>query len=178
MHYCNHLVLSSFAALLWHQQGISEDIIGPLIGVMAAAEAAMMFFWTRLGIKVSARHLIIFAALVATARWGIMAFEPPVWVLFGLQLLHAITFAVAYFGGIYFIANWTSDDIAAEAQGFAYLLQQGFAVIALVIFGWLVAQFGAKAWLFSAALALGGAGLVWLSFRLQPPDAKRTTDPA
>jgi PPP family 3-phenylpropionic acid transporter len=178
MHYCNHLVLASFGALLWQRQGISEVFIGPLIGVMAAAEAAMMFFWTKLDIKVSARHLIIFAALVAAARWGIMAFEPPLWILFFLQLLHAITFAVAYFGGIYFIANWTSEDIAAEAQGFSYLLQQGFCVIALVIFGWLVAQFGARAWLFSSALALGGAGLVWLSFRLQPPGARRATDPA
>src|SRR5690606_34525983 len=116
----------------------------------------------------SARHLIIFAALVATARWGIMAFEPPVWLLFLLQLLHAITFGIGYFGGIYFIANWTSEDIAAEAQGFSYALQHGFAAAGLACVGWLAAMFGAKAWLFSAGLALGGAALVWLSLRLRP----------
>lgn len=174
MHYANHLVLSGFGALLWAQQGIPEGLIGPLIGVMAAAEATMMFVWTRLRIKVSARHLIILAALVAAARWGIMAFEPPVWLLFLLQLSHAITFAVAYFGGIYFIANWTSEDMAAEAQGFSYLLQQGFAVVALVIFGWLAAMFGAKAWLFSGGLALAGAALVWVSLRLRPAAGKET----
>ena len=38
-----------------------------------------------------------------------------------LQLLHAFTFAMGYLGGIYFIANWTSEDIAAEAQGFVWL---------------------------------------------------------
>ena len=168
MHYANHIVLAGFAALLWKQQGISEAVIGPLIAVMAAAEAAMMFLWRRIDIRISARHLIIFAALVAAARWGIMAFEPPVWLLFFLQLLHAITFAVAYFGGIYFIANWTSEDIAAEAQGFAYVVQQLMSVVALVVFGWFVASFGAKAWLFSAALAAAGALLVWLSLRLQP----------
>ena len=172
MHYSIHLVLSGFGALLWARQGIDEGLIGPLIAVMAAAEALMMFFWTRLNIKVSARHLIIIAAAVGAARWGIMAFEPPVYVLFFLQLLHAITFAVAYFGGIYFIANWTSEDIAAEAQGFSYLLQQGFSVIALIVFGWFVASFGAKAWLFAAAMAAGGALLVWLSLRLKPPTPK------
>jgi PPP family 3-phenylpropionic acid transporter len=168
MHYSIHLVLASFGALLWSAQGISEALIGPLIGIMAAAEAAMMFIWRKLNIKVAARNLIIFAALVAAARWGIMAFEPPVYLLFFLQLLHAITFAVAYFGGIYFIANWTSDDIAAEAQGFSYLLQQGFAVLSLVVFGWLVGMFGAKAWLFAAAMALGGALLVFISLKMKP----------
>jgi PPP family 3-phenylpropionic acid transporter len=97
-----------------------------------------------------------------------MAFEPPVYVLFFLQLLHAITFAVAYFGGIYFIANWTSEDIAAEAQGFSFLLQQGFAVLSLVVFGWLVALFGAKAWLFASAMAVGGALLVVVSLGMKP----------
>lgn len=168
MHYSIHLVLHGFGALLWREQGISEALIGPLIGVMAAAEAAMMFVWTKLGIKASARHLIIFAAMVAAARWGIMAFEPPVWVLFFLQLLHAITFAVAYLGGIYFIANWTSEDIAAEAQGFSYLLQQGFSVLALIAFGWFAAAYGAKAWLFAMVVALAAAALVFVSLRLNP----------
>lgn len=169
MHYSVHGVLSAFAALIWKEQGISEGLIGPLIAVAAAAEAIMMFVWTRLNIKVSARHLIIFAALVAGFRWGVMAFNPPVILLFFLQMLHAITFAVGYFGGIYFIANWTSEDIAAEAQGFSYVLQQGMGVIALIGFGWCVALWGEKAWLAAAAFALTGAGLVAISLRLKAP---------
>lgn len=175
MHYCNHLVLHGFGALLWKEQGISEALIGPLIALMAASEAAIMFLWRRLNLRVSARHLIIIAAVVGAARWGIMAFEPPVWLLFFLQLLHAITFGLGYFGGIFFIANWTSEEIAAEAQGFAVLLQQGFVALALVVFGWIAANYGAKAWLFSAALSAGGALLVWLSMRLQPPARARTS---
>ena len=50
---------------------------------------------------------------------------------------------MAYFGGMQFIANWTSEDIAAEAQGFAFVLQQGISIVALVGFGWLVALYGA-----------------------------------
>jgi MFS transporter, PPP family, 3-phenylpropionic acid transporter len=172
LHYSIHLVLSGFAALLWKQQGISEALIGPLIAVAAAAEAVLMFVWRRLNIKVSARNLIIFAALVGAFRWGAMAFDPPVIVLFFLQLLHAITFAVAYFGGVYFIANWTSEDIAAEAQGFSYLLQQGFSVVVLVAFGAFVAAFGSKAWLFAAGIALLGALLAVLSLWMKPPTAR------
>jgi PPP family 3-phenylpropionic acid transporter len=170
MHYSVHGVLSAFGALIWMQQGISEALIGPLIAVMAAAEALMMFVWTKLGWKLSARHMIIFAALVAAFRWGAMAFNPPVVVLFFLQLLHAITFAVGYFGGLLFIANWTSDDIAAEAQGFSYVLQQGMGVVALIGFGWCVALFGDKAWLAASAFAFCGAVLVIISLRLKAPD--------
>lgn len=169
--YSTHGVLSAFAGLLWKEQGISEALIGPLVAVMAAAEAVMMFVWTRLNLKVAARWLIIFAALVAAFRWGVMAFSPPVWLLFGLQLLHAITFAVSYFGGIYFIANWTSEDIAAEAQGFASVLQQGMSVVALIGFGWFAAQFGAGAWLALSVYAVFGAALVWISLRMQPRHA-------
>jgi PPP family 3-phenylpropionic acid transporter len=166
--YSTHGTLSAFAALVWMQEGISEALIGPLIGVMAMAEAAMMFVWTRLGWKLSARHMILFACIVAAFRWTAMAFSPPVWLLFLLQMLHSITFAVGYFGGIHFIANWTSEEIAAEAQSFSYVLSQAMMVGALLVFGWLVSIVGSKAFLFAAVLCLIGFALVWLSLRLRP----------
>lgn len=183
--YSTHSAMSAFAAILWTEQGISPGLIGPLTATMAAAEAAMMFVWSRLKLKVSARHIIIFACLVATVRWTAMAFSPPIWVLFGLQLLHSITFAMGYLGGIYFIANWTSDDIAAEAQGFSYVLQQGMSVLVIVAMGWCVAAFGPMAWIFVGAYSVVGALCVVLSLKLQPPtahplasDQLRVADPA
>lgn len=175
--YSTHGVLSAFAALLWKEQGISEAWIGPLFATCAAAEALMMFMWSRLKIKVSARHLILFAALVAAFRWAVMALAPPLWLLFLLQLLHSITFAVGYLGGIYFIANWTRQDIAAEAQGFAFVLQQGMTVVALVGMGWAVGLWGNGAWLALGLYSLAGAGLVWLSLLLQGPTTHPTTVP-
>lgn len=169
--YSTHSAIGAFAALLWVKQGISEALIGPLIAFMAAAEAVMMFLWTRLRLKASARHLILIAALVAAVRWAAMAFSPPVWVLFGLQMLHSITFAVGYFGGMYFIANWTREEIAAEAQGFSYVLQQAMSVVVLVGMGWCVQAFGASAWLGLSGYALLGALCVLASLRLWPPFA-------
>lgn len=166
--YASHNVIGAFAALLWREQGIPEALVGPLVAVMAGAEAVMMFAWTRLKLKVSARHIIIFASLVAALRWGIMAFSPPIWLLFALQMLHSVTFAMGYMGGIYFIANWTSEEIAAEAQGFSYLLQQGAGVLTLIGLGWLISLFGAHALLVVSAACLLGAGLVLLSLKLQP----------
>lgn len=175
-HWATHIIIAVFASLMWKQQGIDEGIIGPLIAISAAAEAVMMFVWRKLDIKVAARNLIILAALVGVARWGIMAFDPPVGVLFVLQLLHAVTFAMGYLGGVFFIANWTSEDIAAEAQGFSFVLQQGFSVLGLLAFGWVAARHGNLAWLLCSALSLLGAGLVFISLCLRPA-AKPATEP-
>lgn len=173
--YSTHGVIGAFAAVLWTEQGIPQGLIGPLTATMAAAEAAMMFAWSRLKLKVSARHIIIIACVVAAFRWTAMAFSPPIWALFALQLLHSITFAMGYLGGIYFIANWTSDDIAAEAQGFSYVLQQAMSVVVILAMGWFVAAFGPMAWLFVGAYAVVGALCVVLSLKLQPPTAHPIT---
>jgi MFS transporter, PPP family, 3-phenylpropionic acid transporter len=104
-----------------------------------------------------------------------MAFSPPVWVLFGLQMLHSVTFAMGYLGGIYFLANWTSEDIAAEAQGFSYVLQQAMSVLVIVGMGWFVAAYGTLAWLFVAGFAVIGALCVLASLRLQPKSSHPVT---
>ena len=61
---------------------------------------------------------------------------------------------MGYLGMVHFIANWTSEDIAAETQGFAFVLQQGAGVVALVVFGVLVGLFGGKAFFAAALLGL------------------------
>lgn len=168
MHQSIHGILSAFAALLWKEQGVPDVVIGILIGLMAFSEATMMFLWKRLNIRnVSARHLIAFAIGVGALRWTAMAFSPPIWLLFFLQLLHSITYAIAYFSGLQFIANWTSEDIAAEAQGFAFMLQQGISVVALIGFGWLVTIGGAYAWFGAAGFAILGMALVVISLRMK-----------
>lgn len=164
-----HLVLNAFAALLWKEQGIPADIIGLLIATGALAESTMMFVFGRFTRRFSARSLILFSAVVAALRWAAMGFSPGVEVLFGLQLLHSVTFAMGFMGCVHFIANWTSEDIAAEAQSFFQVLQQGMSVIALVGFGWLVGMMGAKAYLVAAVFAALGGVLVWMSLRLRQP---------
>ncbi len=166
-----HMVLNAFAALLWMEQGIGADVIGLLIAAGALAESVMMFGFGRLARRFSARGLILFSSVVAAARWAAMGLSPGVELLFGLQLLHAITFAMGFMGCVHFIANWTSEDIAAEAQSFFQVLQQGMSVITLAGFGWLVALMGAQAYLVAALFAACGGGLVWLSLRLQQPRA-------
>jgi PPP family 3-phenylpropionic acid transporter len=112
---------------------------------------------------------VLFAALVTVLRWIVMAFSPPIAVLVVLQMTHGICYALGFLGCMHFIANWTSEDIAAEAQGYFTTLQQAMAVLAITVFGWLVAQMGPSAFIVAAGFALAGAGCIWLSLRLQQP---------
>jgi MFS transporter, PPP family, 3-phenylpropionic acid transporter len=167
--FATHLILNAFQGLLWKEQGISEDLIGVLIALGALSEAAMFFAFRRVAGRFSARNLILLSAIVSVARWLAMSFSPGVEILFLLQLFHSVTFALGFLGCTNFIANWTSDDIAAEAQSFSVVLQQGMAVIAVAGFGWLAGEWGARAYIASAAFAALGAALVWISLQLQQP---------
>ena len=168
-----HFFLGAMGALVWKIDGIGEGWVGPLIAVSAAGEAAMMFFWRRIGTRMTARTMLIIAGLVAALRWLAMAFSPSLPVLFLLQALHAITFPFSYFGIMHFIANWAPEDIAAEAQSFSSMLTQGFAVVTLVLFGWLVGLMGGGAYFVAAGMALVAALLAWWSLLLRPSHSRQ-----
>lgn len=161
--------LNAFQGLLWTREGIPAQTIGNLIGVAAVAEAAAFLLFGYLPIKVSARTLMLVSALSAVLRWIGMALEPSLPWLVLLQAMHGLTFTVGFLGVMRFIANWTSEDIAAEAQGFFVVLQQGMSVIAILVFGWMTARWGGGAYWGSVAFAALGAILIWLSMAMKQP---------
>ncbi len=165
----NHALIGGFAALIWHENGIPDFYIGPLFAVSAAAEAVMMFAWRRFGSRISARNMILAACIACVVRFGVMAFNPSVELLFLVQMLHAITFGVGYFGIVHFIANWTDESNAAEAQGFANTLQQAASVLSLAAFGWLVVYMGSYAFIAPTLFSALGVVCVLISLHLRPP---------
>lgn len=165
----SNAVIGSFGALLWHQNGIPSYFLGPLLGIAAVGEAILMFAWRRFGGRVTARNMILAAALVGLVRFTIMAFNPPVEVLFLTQMLHAFSFGMGYFGVVHFIANWTNEANAAEAQGFANMLNMGASMLALIVFGVLVENFGSHAFFYSTVTASAAVVCVLVSLRLKPP---------
>jgi PPP family 3-phenylpropionic acid transporter len=173
--FATHIILNAFSALLWKEQGISEALIGPLIALGAFAEAMTMFAYRRISARISARTLMLVAAGVATVRWLVMGFSPPVEVLVGLQLLQSLSFAVGLLGAVHFIAKWTSEDIAAEVQSLFVVLQQAMSVIALTGFGWLVGFIGAHAYIVAGGCAFCGGICIWASMRLKQPQPEPVT---
>jgi len=171
--FATHIILNAFAALLWRAQGIPAVTVGQLIMLGAIAEAGMMFAWGRVRGRITPEQGMLLAGIVATFRWSMMALEPPVPVLAGLQMLHAITFALGYLSVVQFIATHTRERIAAEAQSFYVVMQQSMSVTALVGFGFLGESLGAHAYFAAAGLALAGTAVMLPGLTARGQGARR-----
>ena len=165
----SNALIGSFAVLLWHENGVPSYFLGPLLGIAAVGEAILMFAWRRFGGRVTARNMILVCAMAGLLRFTIMAFNPPVELLFLTQMLHAFSFGMGYFGVVHFIANWTNEANAAEAQGFANMLNMGASMLALIVFGVLVEHFGSYAFFYSTVTASMAIVCVLVSLRIRPP---------
>jgi PPP family 3-phenylpropionic acid transporter len=164
----SHMMQMAFGALIWQRAGVPEWIIGPLWAVGPAGEVFVMLAFARLARRFSARHLILAASLVTILRWIGFAMEPPIWGLFVLQAMNMASFGLSYLGIVNFIANWTSEGIAAEAQSTFQAMRQVVTVAALTMFGVLMAQFGSAAFYGAAIMAALGAMLTVVSLFLMP----------
>jgi PPP family 3-phenylpropionic acid transporter len=169
--FSTHLVMNGFSALVWKQQGLSEGTIGALVATGALAEAITMFSWQWFRVRFSARHLILAATVAGIFRWTAMAFSPPLWMLFGLQSLQSISFTFGFLGCLYFLADRTSEHIAAEAQSLFAVMQQISAIIVVLSFGVIFGFFGPPAFLFIAAITVAVAAM--LVFSLSRHGAKK-----
>lgn len=165
----SHGPLYAFGSILWDQAGLPSTVIGPLWAIGSGAEILTFFVFARVARRFSARHLLIFAASVTVLRWVGMGFDVPVWGFFVLQLLHAISFGITYLGTLNFVANWTGEGFAAEAQSMVHVVSQASLATFIVLFGFVFTIFGAPTFFLSALLAAIGGGLVLVSLLLVNP---------
>jgi PPP family 3-phenylpropionic acid transporter len=164
----SHMMQMAFGALIWLQAGVPAWVIGPLWAMGPVGEIAVMLAFASLARRFSARHLILAAGLFSVVRWIGFSLDPPIWALFVLQFMNMLTFGLSYLGIVNFIANWTSEGIAAEAQSVFQAMRQVVQVIALTAFGFLMAYYGIGAFYGAAGMALVGAMLTGASLLLMP----------
>lgn len=162
-----HAFYYGFSAILWRKQGISEPMIGVLWGVGVAAEVGFMWFlepWRR---KVGPEKLMILGAGAAALRWAAYAFSPPLWMLFPLQALHALTFAASFLASLRLIEKLTPQASASAAQAINSALSMGFTLgVATLFSGPLFDAFGPYGYLAMAVMGLLGlAGAIALNKR-------------
>lgn len=152
-----HAFYYGFSALLWRQQGISAPTIGVLWGVGVAVEVGFMWFmepWRR---RVGPERLLVLGAGAAVLRWIVMAMAPPLWVLFPLQALHALTFAASFMASLRLIEKLTPSESASAAQAINSALSGGLVLgLGTLAAGPLYDALGARGYLVMAAMAVLG----------------------
>jgi len=152
-----HAFYYGFSTLVWKQQGIPESMAGVLWAVGVAVEIGFMWFlepWRR---RMGPRNLLMLGGVGAVVRWTALAFSPPLWLLFPLQALHALSYAATFFGSLQLVERLSTARNASAAQALNSALSggvlQGLATIAS---GWLFDRTGAHGYLLMSAMSAAG----------------------
>ena len=155
-----HAFYYGFSALVWKQQGISSAVTGLLWGVGVGVEVIFLWFgepWRR---QVGPERLLILGGAGSVVRWTAFAFSPPVWVLFPLQALHALSFTCTFIGSLHLVERLSPTESASAAQTMNSALSGGLLIgLATLMSGALYDHAGAYGYLTMSVLsALGLAG--------------------
>jgi len=152
-----HAFYYGFSALVWRQQGIGEALTGLLWAVGVAVEIVFMWCmepWRR---RIGPRNLLLLGGVASVARWGALALSPPLWLLFPLQALHALSYAATFMASLQLVERLSSPRSASAAQALNSALSGGvLAGLATIAAGWLFERTGAHGYLLMAAMAAAG----------------------
>ncbi|MCR5876333.1 MFS transporter [Phenylobacterium sp. J426] len=152
-----HAFYYSFSALSWRAEGIPESTTGVLWAVGVAVEIGFFWFlepWRR---RLGARRLLVLGGIAGVVRWAAYAFSPPLWLLFPLQALHALTYAATFLAALQLTERLSNPRNASAAQTINSALSSGVLMgFATLASGPLFDHFGAKGYLLMAAMCVAG----------------------
>jgi len=153
-----------FSAIAWKAQGISETMTGLLWAVSVVVEIAFMWWvepWRkRRGIGPGV--VLTLGGVAAVVRWTALAFAPPLWVLWPLQALHALTFAATYLAGVQIIEKLAPPGGHTAAQTLNSVMAAGILIgLATLAAGPLYDRVGMLGYLAMTGLAAIGLLLQW-----------------
>lgn len=162
-----HAFYYGFSALIWKNQGISEDRTGLLWAFSVVVEIGFMWWvepWRR-RIGIGARTMLLIGAGAAVVRWLALALSLPLAMLWPLQALHALSFAVTYLAGIQLVERFSPPGTHTAAQTLSSVASSGVLMgLATLASGPLYDRFAQGGYLAMALLAAIG-GLAALGLR-------------
>jgi PPP family 3-phenylpropionic acid transporter len=95
--------------------------------------------------------------IAAVLRWSALAFAPPLWVLFPLQALHALSYAATFFASLLLVEQLSTPRNASAAQALNSALSGGvLSGLATLASGPLFDRFGALGYLLMSAMSVVG----------------------
>lgn len=153
-----------FSAIAWKAQGISETMTGLLWAMSVVVEIAFMWWiepWRkRRGIGPGV--ILTLGGVAAVIRWTALAFSPPLWMLWPLQALHALTFAATYLAGVQIIEKLAPPGGHTAAQTLNSVVAAGILIgLATLAAGPLYDRVGVLGYLAMTGLAAIGLLLQW-----------------
>ncbi|MFA7262121.1 MAG: MFS transporter [Caulobacter sp.] len=157
-----HAFYYAFSALLWKGQGLSATVVGLLWATGVAVEIAFMCFLEPWRKRVGPEALVVIGGVAAVVRWTAFAFAPPLWLLFPLQALHALSFAAVFMGSLLLIERHAPARSASAAQTLSSAVSGGLIIgLATLASGPLFDGARERGYLGMSLLALLGLAGAW-----------------
>jgi len=172
----SHSFFNVYAVLHWTTLGISTTMASVLWAVAVTSEVALMWKFTHLAKRVSARHCLLAASAACVLRWLVAATEPSFTVLLAIQCLHSMTFGLAFLAVVNFIAKRVEVDHAAQAQSVLTTLVTLSTAIGTSLSGLLYGKIGGLTYVFMALMALIGGLLIASSYRTELRDVAQVSE--
>jgi PPP family 3-phenylpropionic acid transporter len=173
----SHAMHDTFAVIRWSAAGLSPMTISLLWSISVAAEVVVFLLigpW--LVRTLGPAGSIMVAALAGAARWSVAAVTVDVTILFLIQPLHGLTFALLHLACMRLLAQSVPPGLAATAQAIYGVVGVGAASALLTsVSGWLYSQIGAIAF---AAMSLLCLAALPLAIKLRQSRDNVLPDPA
>ena len=163
----SHAEYYGFSAVQWSNDGFDGTVIAALWALGVAAEIVLFALQSRLPPFFEPTVLVVTGACGAALRWIGMAFDPPVFMLTVLQLLHALSFGATHLGALMFLARHAPSTQAATAQGYLAIASGVTMAGAMALSGVLYRDFGSVAYAAMALMAIAGGACGLVAHRLR-----------
>lgn len=162
----SHAFYYGFSAISWKAQGVAESVTGLLWAFSVVVEIALMWWgepWRRAR-GIGPLTLLGAGAAAGVVRWVALSFAPPLWLLWPLQGLHALTFAATFLAGVELASRLVTPDRQTAAQTLGSMLSAGVLIgLATLASGPLYDAFGTRGyWAMAVMAACGGIGALML----------------
>jgi PPP family 3-phenylpropionic acid transporter len=156
----SHGALYAIGTIHWINSGISESVVGLLWAQGVVAEVVLFAFGLLLVRKIGVTGLLWVAVVGGVVRWLAFGFAIDVAWLFGLQMLHACTFAATHLAMTQYITNKVPDQLTASAQTFYDALAMGALMgISMALAGWFYGHISGQVF-WAMALLSAVAGVI------------------
>lgn len=156
----SHGLLYAMGSVHFDSLGYSKLTIGELWAASVITEILMFAFARHFYGRFGSVQLIVIGTACAVLRWTVTALEPPLAVMFFVQMLHAATFGFTHLGTMHYIREKAPDHMRNSVQGIYSALSSGVLMSATMwSSGVLYAGFGGAAFFVMAGVAAVAFGL-------------------
>lgn len=151
----SHAAFYSFAPLHWRSFGITDGTIGLLIAIGIVAEVGFFMWGRRLIEFLGPAGLTLCAATAGIVRWSVTAITGDLAILFGVQILHAVTFAFQHQSSMLMLQRIIPPERASTAQALHMALGAGVPMGAMTFLSGLIyTRYGGQLYFVMALLCV------------------------